>query len=141
MAGVNKVILIGNLGRDPEIQSFDNGLKKATFTLATTESFKNREGSKEQHTEWHRIVLWRGLADIAESYLKKGSQIYLEGRIRTNQWKDKDGNPKSIVEIEGTTMTMLGVKRNTPSSPVIDETLAESQVNEEPSNQTDDLPF
>ncbi|MCX6234936.1 MAG: single-stranded DNA-binding protein [Bacteroidetes bacterium] len=141
MAGVNKVILIGNLGRDPEIQSFDNGLKKATFTLATTESFKNREGTKEQHTEWHRIVLWRGLADIAESYLKKGSQIYLEGRIRTNQWKDKDGNPKSLVEIEGTSMTMLGVKRDTPLSPVTDETLAESQVNEEPANQTDDLPF
>jgi single-strand DNA-binding protein len=139
MAGVNKVILIGNLGRDPEIQSFENGLKKATFTLATTETFRNKEGSKEQHTEWHRIVLWRGLAEIAESFLKKGSQIYLEGRIRTNQWKDKDGNPKSMVEIEGTSMTMLGARREQVS--VTEDVPAESQVNEEPPAQEDDLPF
>lgn len=80
--GVNKVILVGNLGKDPEVQNFENGVKKAAFTLATTESYKSKDGEKNQHTEWHNIVLWRGLADVAERFLKKGNTIYLEGRIR-----------------------------------------------------------
>ncbi len=139
MAGVNKVILIGNLGRDPEVQTFENGLKKATFTLATTETYKSREGAREQHTEWHRIVLWRALADIAETYLKKGNQIFLEGRIRTNQWKDKDGNPRTTVEIEGTSMTMLGGRREQAAAP--EEQTEELQPNDLPQAQEDDLPF
>jgi single-strand DNA-binding protein len=98
MVGVNKVILIGNLGRDPEIVSFDQ-VKKATFSLATTEIHKCKDGSKVEETEWHNIVCWRGLADIAERFLKKGMQIYVEGRIRSRIREDKDGGRRRLVEI------------------------------------------
>jgi single-strand DNA-binding protein len=107
-AGVNKVILIGNLGKDPDIMTLENGVKKASFSLATTETYKNKDGSKTQQTEWHNIVLWRGLAEIAESYLKKGYQIYLEGKIKTRSWDDKEGNKRYTTEIVGDAMTMLG---------------------------------
>ena len=106
--GVNKVILIGNLGKDPEVQNFENGVKKAAFTLATTESYKSKDGEKNQHTEWHNIVLWRGLADVAERFLKKGNTIYLEGRIRRRDYEDKEGQKKFIYEILGDSMQMLG---------------------------------
>ncbi len=106
--GVNKVILIGNLGRDPDINTLESGVKKATFSLATTEVFNNKDGQKTQQTEWHNIVLWRKLAEVAESYLKKGSQVYIEGRIRTRSWDDKEGNKHYTTEIVGDSMTMLG---------------------------------
>ncbi len=106
--GVNRVILIGNLGKDPDIMTLESGVKKASFSLATTESYKNKDGSKAQITEWHNIVLWRGLAEVAESYLKKGHQIYLEGKIRTRSWDDKDGNKRYTTEILGDNMLMLG---------------------------------
>ncbi len=111
MAGINRVILIGNLGKDPEVMTFDNGVKKASFSLATTESYKNKEGAKVDQTEWHNIVLWRGLAEIAEKYLRKGNQIYLEGKIRTRSY-EQDGIKKYITEIFGDNMTMLGSKRD-----------------------------
>lgn len=98
MAGVNKVILIGNLGKDPDIMIFD-GVKKATFSLATSETYKNKEGRKLEQTEWHNIVCWRGLADIAEKFLKKGVQVYIEGRLRYRKWEDKEGRMKHVVEI------------------------------------------
>lgn len=110
MAGVNKVILVGHLGKDPEIMTFDNGVKKASFSLATTESYKNKEGQRVDQTEWHNIVLWRGLAEIAETYLKKGSLIYLEGRIRTRQWEDQTGNKRYSTDIEGLDFKMLSSK-------------------------------
>ena len=110
--GVNKVILVGNLGRDPEVQNFDNGVKKASFSLATTEGFKNKEGGRTEHTEWHNIVLWRGLAEVAESFLKKGNSVYIEGKIRTRDWTDKDGNKRYTTEIVGDNMVMLGSKRD-----------------------------
>ncbi len=106
--GVNKVILIGNLGRDPEVQNFENGVKKAAFTLATTEAYKGKDGEKTTHTEWHNIVMWRGLADVAERFLKKGSTIYVEGRIRKREYEDKEGQKKFIYEILGDSMQMLG---------------------------------
>jgi single-strand DNA-binding protein len=106
--GVNKVILIGNLGRDPEVQNFENGVKKATFTLATTEAYKGKDGEKTTHTEWHNIVMWRGLADVTERFLKKGSTIYVEGRIRKREYEDKEGQKKFIYEILGDSMQMLG---------------------------------
>jgi single-strand DNA-binding protein len=106
--GVNKVILIGNLGRDPEVQNFENGVKKAAFTLATTEAYKGKDGEKTTHTEWHNIVMWRGLADVAERFLKKGSTIYVEGRIRKREYEDKEGQKRSIYEILGDSMQMLG---------------------------------
>ena len=139
MAGINKVILIGNLGKDPEIFTFENGVKKASFSLATTESYKNKEGNRVDQTEWHSIVLWRGLAEIAEKYLNKGNQIYIEGKIKTRAWDDKDGNKRYTTEIFGENMTMLGGRREQNNSGT------ENQVQESPSEDLpgpeDDLPF
>lgn len=98
MGGVNKVILIGNVGRDPEIVSFEQ-VKKATFSLATTEIHKCKDGSKVEETEWHNVVCWRGLADIAERFLRKGMQLYVEGRIKSRVREDKDGGRRRIFEI------------------------------------------
>ena len=108
MTGVNKVILIGNLGRDPEVRTIENGAKVANFSLATTESYRNKDGNRVEQTEWHRIVLWRGLAEVAEKYVKKGSQLYIEGRIKTRSYTDQDGKTKYITEIVGDVMQMLG---------------------------------
>jgi len=92
MTGVNKVILIGNLGKDPEVRHLENGTAVANFSLATSESYKDRtSGERKTITEWHNIVAWRGLAEVAEKYLKKGDPLYIEGKIRTRQWEDKDG--------------------------------------------------
>ena len=109
--GINKVILIGNLGKDPDIQRSENGVKRATFSLATTESYKNKDGQKVDHTEWHNIVLWRGLAEVAENYLKKGNTVYIEGRIRKREYEDKDGVKRYITDIHADNMTMLGGPR------------------------------
>lgn len=138
MSGVNKVILLGNLGKDPEIQHFDSGVKKAAFSLATTEVYKNKEGNKVEQTEWHNIVLWRDLADLAEKYLRKGSQIYIEGKIRTRSWEDKDSNKRYVTEVIGDKITMVGRKKETNSENTTVET-----TNNEPiiSAPEDDLPF
>jgi single-strand DNA-binding protein len=138
MAGVNKVILIGNLGKDPEVRSLESGAKVASFSLATTESYKNKEGQKVDQTEWHNIVMWRGLAEVAEKYLKKGSQIYLEGKIRSRSWDDKEGNKRYTTEIIADTFTMLGAKReeNTNTNVSI-----EPETPPIASSQDDDLPF
>ena len=112
MAGVNRVILIGNLGKDPEIRSLEGGVKVANFSLATTESYKGKNGEKVDQTEWHNIVLWRGLAEVAENYLKKGNSIYVEGKIRTRDWTDKDGNKRYTTEIIADNMVMLGGRRD-----------------------------
>ena len=131
MAGVNKVILIGNLGKDPEVRYLDNGVAVANFSLATTENYKNKEGERVSQTEWHNIVLWRGLAEVAEKWLKKGSSVYVECKIRTRKWEDKDGNTRYSTEILGDNMTMLGGK---PSS--------ETPVEVAPAtDKKDDLPF
>jgi single-strand DNA-binding protein len=141
-AGINKVILIGNLGRDPEIQSFENGVKKAAFSLATTENYKGKDGEKTSHTEWHNIVLWRGLAEVAERFLKKGMTIYVEGRIRRREYEDKEGQKKFMYEILGDALQMLGGPResvqNGPLPPAIDMSKESSAVIEPPE---DDLPF
>ena len=109
MAGsVNKVILIGNLGSDPEVRYLESGSAVAKFSIATTESYTNKSGERVDNTEWHRIELWEGLAKVAEKYLKKGSQVYIEGRLRTDNWTDKEGQQKSGVTIRANTLTMLG---------------------------------
>ena len=144
MAGVNRVILVGNLGRDPEIKNLESGVKLAKFTLATTETFRDREGNRTEHTEWHNIVLWRGLADIAEKYLNKGKSIYLEGRIRTRKWEDQDGVTKYMTEIQGDSMTMLGGRRDADMTEAPAQEQAESKpeaVAEETEDKNDDLPF
>ncbi len=138
MSGVNKVILIGRLGKDPEIRNLDGGVKVATFTLATTETFKDKNGVKQEQTEWHNVVLWRGLAEISEKYLNKGSQVYLEGKIKTRSY-EKDGTKKYMTEILVDNMTMLGGKRDNDSS---QHTATNSDdISSQASEPTDDLPF
>ena len=139
MAGVNKVILVGNLGKDPEVRYLDSGVAVANFSLATTENYKNKQGEKVSQTEWHNIVLWRGLAEVAEKWLKKGSSVYIEGKIRTNKWEDKEGNTRYNTEILADNMTMLGNRINADVSDKNDiKTTSEiKSVNDE----NDDLPF
>lgn len=115
MAGVNKVILVGNLGKDPEVRHLEGGTSNAKFPIATTETFKDKAGNRQEQTEWHNIVVWRGLADIAEKYLKKGMTIYLEGKLRTRSWDDKDGNKRYTTEIVADTFTILSKKENSNS--------------------------
>ena len=110
MSGVNKVILVGNLGKDPEVRYLDSGVAVANFSLATTENYKNKEGERVSQTEWHNIVFWRGLAEVAEKYLRKGDSVYVEGKIRTRKWEDKEGNTRYSTEILSDNMTMLGKK-------------------------------
>ncbi len=116
MAGLNKVILIGNLGRDPELRYTANGQPVANFTLATTESWTNRNGEREQRTEWHRIVAWARLAEICGEHLVKGKQVYVEGRIQTREWEDKDGNKRKTTEINAQQVLMLGRRGEGPES-------------------------
>ncbi|NEM99617.1 single-stranded DNA-binding protein [Pontibacter burrus] len=108
MASVNKVILIGNLGKDPEVRHLEGGVAVARFPLATSETFKDKTGQRQEKTEWHNIVLWRGLAEVAEKYLRKGQSVFVEGKIRTNQYQDKEGVQRYSTEIVADNMTMLG---------------------------------
>lgn len=146
MSGVNKVILVGRLGKDPEVRHLENGATVANFSIATSETYKDRQtGEKREQTEWHNVVLWRGLADVAEKYVKKGDMIYVEGKLRTRSW-EKDGVTRYTTEVVGDNMTMLGggggssqsqggdysnQQQSQPSTPA--ETTA--------SDATDDLPF
>ncbi|MFS8616820.1 MAG: single-stranded DNA-binding protein [Solitalea sp.] len=107
MSGVNKVILVGHLGKDPEIRHMEGGVTKASFPLATSE-FYTKDGQRVELTEWHNIVVWRGLADVAEKYLHKGKLVYVEGKLRTRSWDDKDGNKRYITEVVADNFTMLG---------------------------------
>ena len=112
MSGINKVILIGNIGKDPEVRHLEGGAVVAKFPLATTETYRNKDGVRVDQTEWHNIVMWRGLAESAEKFLRKGSLVYIEGKIRTRSWDDKDGNKRYITEIVADTMTMLSRKQD-----------------------------
>ena len=108
---VNKVILIGNVGADPEVYTSESGVKSARIRLATTERFTDRQsGAKRELTEWHTITLWRGLADIADRYVRKGSQLYIEGRLHTREWTDRDNIKRYSIEIVADNMQMLGAK-------------------------------
>jgi single-strand DNA-binding protein len=107
---INKVILVGNVGKDPVVRYFDKGVAKATFPLATSETYTNQQGETITSTEWHNIVLWRALAEVAEKIVKKGSQLYIIGKIKTRSYVDKDGNNKYITEILGDTMVLLDKK-------------------------------
>jgi single-strand DNA-binding protein len=108
MASVNKVILVGNVGRDPELRYTQSGQPVASFSVATNERFKDRDGNWKDRTEWHRIVAWARLAEICGEYLRKGSQVYIEGRIQTRDWEDKEGNKRQTTEIVALSMQMLG---------------------------------
>lgn len=149
MAGLNKVLLIGNVGGDPEIRTLPSGSKVANFSLATSESYNDKAGQKQTVTEWHRIELWDGLATIAERYVKKGDPIYIEGKIRNERWTDKDGQEKSGVRIRGLSMQMLsGGNRSEQNSydRAEPENNSSARTMSEPdstlaSNGEDDLPF
>lgn len=112
MGSLNKVMVIGNLGKDPEIRVIPSGAKVANFSIATTESYTGKDGQKQDKTEWHNIVMWRGLAEIAEKYLRKGSQVYVEGKLSTRSWDDQSGNKKYITEIITDNLVMLGKAGN-----------------------------
>lgn len=146
---VNKVILVGNVGKDPEVRHLDSGVAVANFPLATSESYTAKNGERVTTTEWHNIVLWRGLADVAEKYVTKGRQLYIEGRIRTRSWDDKEGNKRYTTEIYGDQMQMLGTKADNQAASSQQSGQASSQTTspsvseptvEEPSGD-DDLPF
>lgn len=108
MPSVNKVILIGNLGRDPELRYTKNGQAVANFSLATTDSYGGRDGQREERTEWHRIVAWAKTAELCAQYLAKGRSVYIEGQLRTREWEDKDGNKRQTTEVHAQTVQFLG---------------------------------
>ena len=114
---VNKVILVGNVGIDPEVRTTESGVKVARIRLATTERLFDRQANEaKEHTEWHTITLWRGLADVVDRYVRKGTQIYVEGRLRTREWMDKDNNKRYTTEILADTMNLLGRRSDNPAS-------------------------
>ena len=116
MSGVNKVILVGNLGKDPEIKYLDGNIARLAFSLATTEVYTDKTGNRAEHTEWHNIVLWRTLAQNGEKLLKKGMQVYIEGKLQTRQWSDRDGQKKNITEIIGENFVILQKRESSSGS-------------------------
>lgn len=147
MAGsVNKVILIGNLGKDPDVRYLEGGTAVANFPLATSETYKNRNGELTTSTEWHNIVVWRRLAEITEKYLKKGNKVYIEGKLRTRSWQDQDGNTRYTTEVVADNLTMLGGKNEGDgggSEAKQDGNNSVQQPNNDfiADNDDDDLPF
>ncbi|CAN5270585.1 single-stranded DNA-binding protein [soil metagenome] len=114
MRGVNRVTLIGNLGKDPEIQFLEGNIAVAKFPLATTETYKDKTGKPVSQTEWHTVVLWRGLAELAQKYLHKSSLVYIEGRLKTRNWEDKEHHKISVTEIVGDNLIMLDKRTDAP---------------------------
>ncbi len=149
---INKVILVGNVGKDPEVRHLDSGVAVANFPLATTENYTAKNGDKVSTTEWHNIVCWRGLADVAEKYVTKGRQLYIEGKIRTRAWDDKDGNKRYTTEVIADALQLLGSRpdsqqsdnpnssyKNSQQEP--DVNLGSVEVEESDQGGDDDLPF
>ena len=147
MAGVNKVILVGNLGKDPEVRHLDNGRAVANFSLATSETYKNKAGERVTNTEWHNVVLWTPLAEIAERFLKKGGQVYIEGKLTTRSWDDQEGNKRYTTEVVGREMTLLGSRTDGQGgsgmapAPASSSAPVETPVSNIPEDDSDDLPF
>ncbi len=137
--GVNKVILIGNLGQDPELKYTPNGHAVSTFSIATTEGRKDKDGNWNDHTEWHRVVTWNKTAETAGEYLKKGSQVYIEGRIQTRQWDDKEGVKRYTTEIVAQNLQMLGRRSDGAPAPTDDFPAEPNQ--ESSGDESSDLPF
>jgi single-strand DNA-binding protein len=143
MAGINKVILVGNLGKDPEMRHLEGGVSRVNFSLATTEVFKDKAGNRIEQTEWHNIVLWRSLAESAEKLLKKGTQIYLEGKLQTRSWQDKEGHKKQITEIVGESFLILNRRENNNANTTTGINPTGNTGTENPASNLggDDLPF
>jgi len=138
--GINKVILVGNVGKDPEIKHLDKGVSVARFSLATSETYKDKDNKKVTNTEWHNIVLWRGLAEVAEKYVKKGSPLYIEGKIRSRSWDDKDRKKHYATEIVADTMQLLGSKQSSDDNVPVTEDI-QNEGNHSIQSEEDDLPF
>jgi len=135
MASVNKVILLGRAGKDPESSTLGSGVQVTRLSLATSESFKDRNGQKQEKTEWHNLTFWRGLGEVVDKYVKKGDQIYVEGKIQSREYTDKEGVKRRSYEIVADSMTMLGGRGdNAAQAP---QSASQPQLNDEP----DDLPF
>lgn len=145
-ASINKVILMGNLGKDPETRTLESGAVMCRFSIATTETYKNRKsGERTSHTEWHNITLWRGLAEVADKYLHKGDKVLIEGKIRTRSWEDKEsGQTRYTTEILADQMQMMGSNKK-PVNPndenIASEPPTDSFVEESPSEEEKNLPF
>lgn len=152
MAGINKVILVGNLGKDPEVRHLESGSVVANFPIATSEVYTDKNGQRVTQTEWHNVVLWRRNAEVAEKYLSKGRQVYIEGKLRTRNWTDRDGNTRYTTEVVGDLLQLLGSRPEEGSRPAA----SQAQGYEQPASQTqataqepalapstpeDDLPF
>ena len=145
MSGINKVILVGHLGKDPEVRHLEGGVSVASFPLATSETY-NKDGRKIEQTEWHNIVMWRGLADVASKYLQKNKLVYIEGKLRTRSFEDKEGNKKYTTEVVAENFTMLGRKSDfengTATTNNVTPKVEEQPMSyERPNPGTDDLPF
>jgi single-strand DNA-binding protein len=142
MSGVNKVILIGHLGKDPEARTLEGGVSVVSFPLATSETF-NKEGRKVEQTEWHNIVMWRGLADVAAKYLQKGKLVYIEGKLRTRAFEDKEGIKKYTTEVVAENFTLLGRKTDFESDIAVNRpTLKTGETVNNPNNdQAESLPY
>lgn len=138
MANVNKVILIGNVGKDPEIRYLNNNVPKATFVMATHEYFKDSQGKKVEQTEWHNVVCWRALAEIARKILKKGMKVYVEGRLQTRHWVDKNGNKRNITEIVADNFIVIRKIFNRQEEQELSDNAVTKEIitdNTEPTNQ------
>lgn len=148
MAGsVNKVILIGNLGKDPEVRHLENGAVVANFSIATSETYTDRAtGERKENTDWHNIVVWRGLAEVVEKYVRKGTKIYVEGKLKTRSWQDKEGNTRYTTEVVADELTMLSRAdaNSSPNAPNYSQEGTPSQpskIDELLDDKADDLPF
>jgi len=147
MAGVNKVIIVGNVGRDPEVRRTQNGDPVCSFSVATSERWKDKSGEPQEKTEWHRVVAWGRLAEICGEYLRKGKQVYVEGRLQTRDWEDKDGHKRYTTEVIANVMQMLG-RRGEDGGSFGDESPARGSSGGEPVSQApsggagdDEIPF
>lgn len=140
MSSLNKVMLIGRLGKDPEVKFTSSGTAVCNFSLATSETFKDKSGEKQEKTEWHNVQLWQKLAEIAGEYLTKGSLVYIEGRLQTRKWQDKDGNDRYTTEIVGERMQMLGSKSDSGRSDCA-ASGSQSTASKNSSMPDDDIPF
>jgi len=142
MSGVNKVIIVGRLGSDPELKTVTGGQNVARLSLATSENWTDREGKKQERTEWHRVVVWGKLAELCGKYLSKGRQVYIEGRLQTRSWEDQQGQKKYTTEIVANTVQFLGGGAERSSSPSADSDFGPQQFGPEPAfDQTDEIPF
>ncbi len=147
---LNKVMLIGNVGRDPELKYTPSGIPVTSFRLATSESWKDREGSVQEHTDWHTIVAWRGLAEVIHKLVRKGSRVYIEGRIQTRSFDDKIGNRRHVVEVLADNMLLLDVRKGSDDNGYYDDAYDdelnididfEKRLSNEPPPDNNDIPF